>query len=88
MNEDSKTIVALLTGLVAGAALGILLAPNKGIEIREKISASLKGMGASIRDTAATEIDNLIVLKDKFIDNIKEKMYGTEEEYPDDLEHA
>ena len=88
MNDNSKAIVALLTGLAAGAALGLLLAPEKGIDIRDRLLGSLKGLGDTIKDTASAEIDNLLAFKDKFIDNIKDKMYGTEEEYQDDLEHA
>ena len=88
MNNNSKATVALLTGLVAGAAFGLLLAPERGVDIRVKLLGSLRGLGDSLRDTAITEFDDFVVFKDKFIDNIKEKMYGTEDEYQDDLEHA
>ena len=63
MNDNSKVVVALLAGLAAGAALGILFAPDKGNETRDKLTESLKNLGDSIRETAATEIDNLVGLK-------------------------
>jgi len=88
MNDNTKVIVALLAGLAAGAALGILFAPDKGEETRDKLGDSLKKITDSIKETAATEIDNLRGLKDKVVDNIKTKMNGSEEEYQDDLEHA
>jgi gas vesicle protein len=88
MNDNTKVVVALLAGLAAGAALGILFAPEKGSETRDKLSESLKDLGDSIRETAATEIDNLVGLKDKVIENIKTKLKGAELEYQDDLEHA
>jgi gas vesicle protein len=88
MNDNSKVVVALLAGLAAGAALGILFAPEKGIETRDKLTESLKKLGDSIRDTAATEIDNLVGLKDKVVDNIKSKIKSSEQELQDDLEHA
>lgn len=88
MKDNSKIVVALLAGLAAGAALGILFAPDKGNETRDKLAESLKNLGDSIRETAATEIDNLIGMKDKIVDNIKTKIKGAEEEYQDDLEHA
>lgn len=89
MNDNSKVVVALLAGLAAGAALGILFAPEKGTETRDKLSESLKQLGDSIRETAANEIDNLMGLKDKVVDNIKSKIKtADEEEYQDDLEHA
>ena len=88
MNDNSKVVVALLAGLAAGAALGILFAPEKGTETRDKLTESLKKLGDSIRDTAAAEIDNLVGLKDKVVENIKSKIKATEQELQDDLEHA
>jgi gas vesicle protein len=88
MNDNTKVVVALLAGLAAGAALGILFAPDKGTETRDKLTDSLKKLGDSIRETAANEIDNLVGLKDKVVDNIKSKINPVDEEYQDDLEHA
>jgi gas vesicle protein len=88
MNDNTKVVVALLAGLAAGAALGILFAPEKGTETRDKLTESLKKLGDSIRETAANEIDNLVGLKDKVVDNLKSKIKSTEDELQDDLEHA
>jgi gas vesicle protein len=88
MKDNTKVIVALLAGMAAGAALGILFAPDSGTETRDKLSESLKNLGDSIKETAAKEIDNLVGLKDKVVDNIKSKVKGAEDEYQDDLEHA
>ncbi|HEK18822.1 MULTISPECIES: YtxH domain-containing protein [unclassified Mucilaginibacter] len=88
MNDNTKVVVALLAGLAAGAALGILFAPDKGSETRDKLTESLNNLGDSIKETAAAEIDKLVGLKDKVVENIKNKVKGAEEEYQDDLEHA
>lgn len=88
MKDNTKVVVALLAGLAAGAALGILFAPNKGDETRDKLAESLKNLGDSIKETAAAEIDNLVGFKDKIVENIKSKIQGAEDEYQDDLEHA
>lgn len=88
MNDNSKTVVALLAGLAAGAALGILFAPEKGDETRDKLSQSLKDLGDSIKDKAADEINSLSSLKDKVVSSIKTKLRNVEDEYSDDIEHA
>jgi len=88
MKDNTKVVVALLVGLAAGAALGVLFAPDKGNETRDKLAESLKNLGESIRETASKEIDNLMAYKDKVVDNLKSKINGVEQEYQDDLEHA
>jgi gas vesicle protein len=88
MNDNTKVVVALLAGLAAGAALGILFAPDKGTDTRDRLTDSLNSLGDSIKETAAAEIDKLVGLKDKVVENIKSKVKGAEEEYQDDLEHA
>lgn len=86
--SDVKVIVAILAGLAAGAALGILFAPDKGNETRDKLTDTLSNLTGTIKETAAAELDRLADLKERVVGNIKHKINGTEEEYQDDLEHA
>jgi gas vesicle protein len=88
MKDSTKVVAALLVGLAAGAALGVLFAPDKGNETRDKLAESLKNLSDSIKETASKEIDNLLTLKDKVVENIKTKLNVVEQEYQDDLEHA
>ncbi len=88
MNDNSKVLVALLAGLAAGAALGLLFAPEKGSETRDKLSQSLKDLGDSIKDKAADEINNLTSLKDKVVDSIKSKLRDVEDEYSNEVENV
>ncbi|MGV3509569.1 MAG: YtxH domain-containing protein [Sphingobacteriaceae bacterium] len=71
MNDNTKVIAALLAGLAAGAALGILFAPERGSETRDKLNDALKNLGDAIKDRAAEEIDNLSNLKENIVDKIK-----------------
>lgn len=88
MNDNSKVVVALLAGLAAGAALGLLFAPEKGTDTRDKLGQSLKDFGDSIKERAADEINNLSSLKDKVVDSIKGKLRDVEQEYSDEVEHV
>ncbi len=88
MNDGSKTVVALLVGLAAGAALGILFAPDKGSDTRDKLTDSLKNLGDSIKEKAANEIDNLTTFKEKVVSNIKSKIKQAEDDYVHDTENA
>lgn len=88
MNDNSKVLIGLLTGLAAGAALGLLFAPEKGSETRDRLNQSLKDLGDSIKDRAADEINNLASLKDKVVSSVKNKLQDAEEEFADDVEHA
>lgn len=81
MTDNSKILAALLAGLAAGAAIGILFAPEKGSETRDKLNESLKNLGDSIKDRAADEIGNLSDFKERVVDSIKTKLRGAEEEY-------
>jgi gas vesicle protein len=88
MNDNSKVVVALLAGLAAGAALGILFAPDKGEDTRDKLGQSLKDLGDSIKDKAADEINNLSSFKEKVVSSIKSKLRDAEEEYSSEVEHV
>jgi gas vesicle protein len=86
MQDNNKTVIALLAGLAAGVTLGILFAPEKGAETRDKLSESLKNLGDSIKEKAAEEIDNLTSFKDKVVSKIKSKISESESEIIDEME--
>lgn len=76
--SESKVVVALLAGLAAGAALGILFAPDAGTETRDKLAESLNDLNGAIKDLASEQIEKIAGL-------FKDKVAS---DHPDDLEHA
>lgn len=59
MNDSTKVLAALLAGLAAGVVIGVLFAPDKGAETRDKVNESLKDLGDAIKDRFASEVGNL-----------------------------
>lgn len=81
MNDNTKAAVALLAGLAAGAALGILFAPEKGTETRDKLNDAIKDISDAIKDRAAEEIEHISAIKDQLFDNVKSKFNKAENHY-------
>ncbi|HWK99078.1 MAG TPA: YtxH domain-containing protein [Parapedobacter sp.] len=89
MNDNAKVVAALLTGLAAGAALGILFAPDKGSETREKLNDSLKDLGDALKERTAEQIDHLNDFKEKVVAAVKTKVSKQEGAIEEALEeHA
>ncbi|WP_293926600.1 YtxH domain-containing protein [Sphingobacterium sp. UBA6320] len=89
MNDNSKVVLALLAGLAAGTALGILFAPDKGTETRDKLNESLADLGDAIRERAEEQFDQLNDFKEKVVSTLKTKINKGEEIFEDEItEHA
>lgn len=89
MNENGKIVTALLAGLAAGAVLGLLFAPDKGSETRDKINDSLADLGDAIKERGEEQLDQLNDLKEKLIAVIKSKVAKAESVIDDEIEeHA
>ena len=48
MKDKGNLIGMLVLGLVAGAAIGILMAPDKGSETRKKLMGAAKNLGGKV----------------------------------------
>ena len=88
MSNSSKVLFALITGLAAGTALGIFIAPDEGQQSRLLFCKSVKGLSTSIREKAADEFLSLSGWKRRMMNLIKAQLFGPEPELPDDLEHG
>ena len=89
MKDSGKVVTALLAGLAAGAVLGLLFAPEKGSDTRDKLNDSLTDLGDAIKERAEQQIDQLNDLKEKLLAAVKSKSAKVEEIIDDEItEHA
>ena len=51
MKDFSKVMLSFIVGALAGAATGILLAPDKGKNTRKKIKDSIDDLSARAKDS-------------------------------------
>jgi gas vesicle protein len=86
--DTSGAVVALLAGLAVGAVLGVLFAPDSGKKTRERISDkaldvsdNIKDGYHSIKDRMVAGKDSLTGLKDRVVDNVKNKANAVSEEF-------
>lgn len=89
MNDSGKIVTALLAGLAAGAVLGILFAPEKGSETRDRLNESLADLGEAIKERAEEQFDQLNDVKEKILSMVKSKLSKVEDGIDEEIEeHA
>lgn len=89
MKDNGKIVTALLAGLAAGAVLGIIFAPEKGSETREKLNESLADLTDAIKERAEEQFDQLSDFKDKIVAAVKSKIGKAEDAIDEEIEeHA
>ncbi|GEM69416.1 hypothetical protein SMI01S_30220 [Sphingobacterium mizutaii NBRC 14946 = DSM 11724] len=89
MKDNGKIVTALLAGLAAGAVLGIIFAPEKGSETREKLNESLADLTDAIKERAEEQFDQLTDFKDKIVAAVKSKLGKAEDAIDEEIEeHA
>jgi len=59
MSTKTKIVLGLIGAAAAGAAIGLLLAPEKGSDLRKKIKKSAGDWAASLADLIATGQEEL-----------------------------
>ncbi|MDR3713679.1 MAG: YtxH domain-containing protein [Puia sp.] len=70
-----KVLIGALSGLVAGVAIGVLMAPAEGKETRQRIADtadSLKRKLRQLRGVTSDELDELRDIVEKETDGLKE----------------
>jgi gas vesicle protein len=61
-----KILIGALSGLVAGVAIGVLVAPAEGSETRQRIADTADSLRKRLRKLRGVTVDELDELKDIF----------------------
>ncbi|MBL0146256.1 MAG: YtxH domain-containing protein [Chitinophagaceae bacterium] len=74
MNTSGKILASVAAGIAAGAVLGILFAPDKGIETRRKISDQGKKLADGVKNKFNKGKDRLNEFKEEFEKTVIDKV--------------
>ena len=66
-------ILSVIGGAIAGAAVGILLAPEKGEKTRDEISKYLKDKGVKLKESTIDKIAKRIAAEEAIAEMIESK---------------
>jgi gas vesicle protein len=58
--NNGKAILAVLAGIAAGTAIGMLLAPDKGSDTRKKICKKGEDLADAVSDRISEKFDDLL----------------------------
>lgn len=76
MNSNAKTILGILAAGAVGVAVGMLLAPEKGTDLRKSIKGSIDDLGEQLGDFIADGKEKLMGVADELkthTNNIKKE---------------
>ncbi|MBR9914410.1 MAG: YtxH domain-containing protein [Algicola sp.] len=88
MGKDSNTILGILAGTAIGATLGILFAPDKGVNTRQKIADEAINTKDMLAEKATVLKDNVVTTmsgKKETLDSQLENIVSDASHKADDL---
>lgn len=81
MTSNSKIVLGLVTAAAAGAVIGLLFAPEKGTEIRDKVRETANGFASDLLDALQRGRQQYTEIKDDVEDKAKELKTKAEDKF-------
>lgn len=72
--SSASAFLGFIAGAVAGAAIGILFAPEKGTDTRKKIKSQAQKVGDDMKENLSHKIDELNNFVSGFVNETKDKI--------------
>jgi gas vesicle protein len=90
MSKNSNVVLGIITAAAAGAVIGMLFAPDKGTDLREKVRGTVNDLASDLLDTIKQKRDQYAGVGEDIKDaaqNFKSKAVGKFAEVTDQVEN-
>jgi gas vesicle protein len=84
MNNNTKFILGIIAAGAVGVAIGMLLAPEKGSDLRKSIRGTIDGLGDKLADLISEGKDKMMSVAD----NIKSTTNDLKQDVQTTVEHG
>ena len=91
MSKNSNVALGIITAAVAGAVIGMLFAPDKGTELREKVRGTVNDLASDLMDAIKNKRNEYAGTGEDIKDaaqNLKSKALGKFAEVRDRVENG
>jgi gas vesicle protein len=91
MSKNSNIVLGIVTAAAAGAVIGMLFAPDKGTELRERVRGTVNDLASDLLDTIKSKRDQYASMGEDIKDaaqNLKSRAVGKYAEAKDQVENG
>lgn len=90
MSKNSSVVLGIITAAAAGAVIGMLFAPDKGTDLRDKVRGAVNDLASDLLDTIKQKREQYAGVGEDIKDatqNFKSKAMGKFAEAKDQVEN-